>query len=54
MHRVVETAVHLHGGLGVDEPFPTTLGQVEPGVVSEPLALSQLLLLYHLIQARQR
>ncbi len=39
--------------LGVDDHFPTTLGQVEPGVVSEPLALTQLLLLYHLIQARQ-
>lgn len=39
--------------LGVAEPLPGSLGQVEPGVISEPLALSQLLLLYHLIQARQ-
>ena len=63
-------AVHIHGyadeevtgkvkhaiwdQLGVDEPLPDFLGELEPGGTrSEPLALSQLLLLYHLIQARQ-
>jgi phosphoribulokinase len=63
-------AVHIHGyadpdvtekvkraiwdALGVDEPLPDSLGELEPGGArSEPLALTQLLLLYHLIQARQ-
>ena len=40
--------------LGVDEGLPDSLGELEPGgPKSEPLALTQLLLLYHLIQARQ-
>lgn len=40
--------------LGVDEPLPESLGELDPGGPrSEPLALTQLLLLYHLIQARQ-
>ena len=64
-------AVHIHGyadpevtekvkraiweQLGVEEPLPTSLGELEPGgPKSEPLALTQLLLLYHLIQARQQ
>lgn len=64
-------AVHIHGyadpavtekvklaiweQLGVDEPLPESLGELEPGgPKSEPLALTQLLLLYHLIQARQQ
>ena len=63
-------SVHIHGyadpeitekvklaiweQLAVDEPLPTSLGELEPGgPKSEPLALTQLLLLYHLIQARQ-
>ena len=63
-------AVHIHGyadadvtekvklaiweQLGVEEPLPTSLGELEPGgPKSEPLALTQLLLLYHLIQARR-
>ncbi|MGQ0520149.1 MAG: phosphoribulokinase, partial [Actinomycetota bacterium] len=63
-------AVHIHGyadpevtgkvkhaiweELGVDEPLPESLGELEPGGIrSEPLALTQLLLLYHLIQARR-
>jgi phosphoribulokinase len=49
--RRVEEAIWKQ--LGVDEPLPETLGQIEPGKRSEPLALTQLLLLYHLIQARQ-
>jgi len=64
-------AVHIHGyadpsvtekvklaiwdQLGVEEPFPESLGELEPGGPrSEPLAITQLLLLYHLIQARQQ
>jgi phosphoribulokinase len=58
-------AIHVHGyqpssrmrpikeaiwaGLGVDEPLPDCLGLVE-GERSEPLALTQLILLYHVIQ----
>ena len=61
-------AIHIHGyaprditrpieeavwdQLGVDRPLPEGLGVVEPGVRSEPLALVQLILLYHLLQAR--
>jgi len=41
--------------LGVEEALPRSLGELEPGgPTSEPLALTQLLLLYHLIQARQQ
>ncbi|HET7486439.1 MAG TPA: phosphoribulokinase [Acidimicrobiales bacterium] len=39
--------------LGVDMPVPEVLGMLEPGQRDEPLAVTQLLLLYHLIQARQ-
>ncbi len=35
------------------ESFPTNLGEIEPGVRSEPLALAQLLILYHLVQSRR-
>ncbi len=58
-------AVHVHGyappsrmrpieeaiwaDLGVEEPLPDGLGLVE-GERSEPLALTQLILLYHVIQ----
>lgn len=35
------------------EPFPSNLGEIEPGVRSEPLALAQLLILYHLVQSRR-
>ena len=37
--------------LGVDEPVPQSLGMIED-VRDEPLALTQLLLLFHLIQAQ--
>ncbi|MEO5680341.1 MAG: phosphoribulokinase [Acidimicrobiales bacterium] len=42
--------------LGVDAPLPDSLGRLDPDANTrdEPLALTQLLLLYHLIQARQR
>ena len=39
--------------LGVDEPVPESLGHLDPETRDEPLALAQLLLLYHLIQAQQ-
>ncbi|MBA2698023.1 MAG: phosphoribulokinase [Nocardioidaceae bacterium] len=32
---------------------PPRLGEIDPGVRSEPLALTQLILLYHLLQARE-
>jgi phosphoribulokinase len=60
-------AIHVHGyappartrpieeaiwaGLGVDEPLPESLGMVD-GQRSESLALTQLILLYHVLQHR--
>ena len=42
--------------LGTGTPLPDSLGRLDPDSSSrdEPLALTQLLLLYHLIQARER
>ncbi|CAN5133820.1 phosphoribulokinase [soil metagenome] len=42
--------------LGVDAPLPESLGRLAPDSDSrdEPLALTQLILLYHMIQARER
>lgn len=42
--------------LGVDSPLPEALGRLDSDsdTRDEPLALTQLLLLYHLIQARER
>ena len=39
--------------LGLDEPVPDALGMIDPDTRDEPLALTQLILLYHLIQAKQ-
>ena len=41
--------------LGVDSPLPESLGRLDPDSDSrdEPLALTQLLLLYHLVQAQE-
>jgi phosphoribulokinase len=39
--------------LGVDEPVPEALGRIDSNTRLEPLAVTQLILLYHLIQARQ-
>ncbi len=39
--------------LGLDEPVPEALGRIDPDTRDEPLALTQLILLYHLIQAKQ-
>ena len=38
--------------LGVDEDVPESLGTIEAGKRSEPLAIAQLILLYHMFQAR--
>jgi len=42
----------IWGELGVPEPLPASLGSIEGAPRSEPLAIVQLLLLYHLLQAR--
>jgi phosphoribulokinase len=47
--RLVEKAIW--SGLQRDEPLPESLGELEPGVRSEPVALTQLLLLAHLLAA---
>jgi phosphoribulokinase len=49
--RKVEQAIWDE--LGVHEPVPESLGRIDPETRDEPLALTQLILLYHLIQARQ-
>jgi phosphoribulokinase len=49
--RKVEQAIWDE--LGVDEPVPESLGRIDSETRDEPLALTQLILLYHLIQARQ-
>ena len=40
--------------LGLDTPVPDSLGMLDGERRDDPLALTQLILLYHLIQARQR
>ena len=61
-------ALHIHGhappedsrmvakaiwdSLGTDQPLPESLGELGPGDRSEPLALTQLILLYHLMRPR--
>jgi len=61
-------ALHIHGhappedsrmvakaiwdSLGTSQPLPETLGLLGPGERSEPLALTQLILLYHLLRPR--
>ncbi len=47
--RLVEKAIW--SGLQRDEPLPESLGELGPGVRSEPVALTQLLLLAHLLAA---
>ncbi len=49
--REVEEAIWKD--LGVDYPIPESLGTIENGKRSEPLAQAQLILLYHLIQAQR-
>ncbi len=49
--RRVEEA--LWTSTGFDDELPESLGVIEPGVRSEPLAVVQLILLYHLLLARR-
>ncbi|MDQ3640353.1 MAG: phosphoribulokinase [Actinomycetota bacterium] len=49
--KKVEEAIWAE--LGVDVPVPESLGRIDPDTRDEPLALTQLILLYHLIQAEQ-
>jgi phosphoribulokinase len=49
--RLVEKAIWDELGIGTD--LPDCLGVVRPGVRSEPLAVVQLLLLYHLLLERR-
>jgi phosphoribulokinase len=46
--RMVEKVIWEQ--LGATRPMPQTLGELEPGYRNEPLALTQLILLYHLLQ----
>jgi phosphoribulokinase len=46
--RMVEKAIWEQ--LDATKPMPQTLGELEPGHRNEPLALTQLILLYHLLQ----
>lgn len=42
---------HVWASLGIaSEELPSSLGTIEPGVRSEPLAVTQLVLLYHMLQ----
>lgn len=47
--QVLEKAIWA--GLGADTELPTSLGELGCGRRSEPLAITQLLLLYHLLEA---
>ena len=49
--KKVEEAIW--GELGIDVPVPDSLGLIDSETRDEPLALTQLILLYHLIQAKQ-
>ena len=48
-----EVERHIWNLLGEEEPVPTSLGQLEGAKRSEPLALTQLVLLYHLLRLIQ-
>lgn len=49
--RKVEEAIWSR--IDTDDPVPECLGRIEPGKRSEPLAIIQLILLYHLLMATQ-
>jgi phosphoribulokinase len=49
--RTVEEAIWAE--LGIPEPMPDQLGMIEPGRRSGPLALAQLILLFHLFMAQR-
>lgn len=44
----------IWGSLGVAEPMPDSLGRLDSNTRLEPLAVTQLILLYHLVQTRRR
>ncbi len=48
--RDVEQAIWKQ--LGIDDPIPDSLGVIDENARSEPFAISQLILLYHLFQAQ--
>jgi phosphoribulokinase len=48
-----EIALDVWSRIGVAEELPPSLGEVEPGDHSGPLALTQLILLYHMLVARR-
>jgi phosphoribulokinase len=50
MSRAVERQIWSE--LDVPGELPRTLGQIEPRKRSEPLALSELILLFHMLQAQ--
>lgn len=50
--KVHTVATRIWHQLGVTEPLPESLGEIEPGNVSPALALTQLIMLFHLFQAR--
>lgn len=50
--RIVEKAIWEQLSLDRAAPLPETLGDYAPGKRSEPLAIAQLLLLWHLLEAR--
>ncbi len=43
---------HIWDSLGVAGDLPESLGMIEPGMRTEPLALSELILLYHMLKVR--
>jgi phosphoribulokinase len=49
-HRVEDA---IWADLGIDQELPSSLGTIESGLRSEPLAVVQLILLYHLLLARR-
>ncbi len=49
--RQVEEAIWA--GLGIGQDLPETLGVIDGNVRSEPLAVVQLIFLYHLLLARR-
>jgi phosphoribulokinase len=51
MTRRVEDVIWA--SLGIDHQLPESLGAIGPGLRSEPLAVVQLILLYHLLLARK-
>jgi phosphoribulokinase len=50
--RIVEKAIWEQLSLEFDAALPDSLGEYAPGRRSEPLAIAQLLLLWHLLEAR--